>query len=63
MTYNEDMLGALFMVACLYAVKSVEESNGYYIVAFEGTTSTITIDGSQVTREQIDETIREATSD
>ena len=59
-SYNEDMLGALFLIAAMYAVKNVTKSNQYYIVEFEDTTATLLIDGTQVSRTEIDACIAEA---
>ena len=60
MPYTEDMLGALFLIASLHAVKDVTETYEYHIVAFEGTTATLMIDASKVTTEEIQAVIAEA---
>lgn len=60
MTYKEDMLGALFVIAALVGEPTVELSSGYYLVGFEGTTATVMLDANLVTLKDIEDTIREA---
>lgn len=62
MPYNEDMLGALSLIAALRAVKTVTSVDGFYIVEFEDTTATVVIDSTWVTMEEIEATIAEARS-
>lgn len=59
---NENFLGALSMIAHLHAVDDVLESDGHYIVMFEGTTATLVISTKEVTLDEIRETIEEARS-
>ena len=63
MTYKEDMLGALSLVASLHPVKDVVEACGYHIVTFEGTTATLSMDGKEVTKEEIQQVIDEVKAD
>lgn len=62
MTYKEDILGALYLIATSFEIDEIRKDLDYHIVTFKNTTATLTIDAKEVTKEEIQATAEEARS-
>lgn len=62
MSYKEDSLRSLTLVAALYEVKSIKKVDGHYTVMFVGSSAMLMFDAKTFTKEEIEVTIKEARS-